>query len=155
MKASHLLVATTLSALIAACGQQTSNNGEATGSTSDAATAEAAAAPPGTDPELAAALRCWGYTRASFYLHQASPEMATDIPSATQLQFEGWWDRALRLAYAQDMTVSEFDALRDEITFPTTALFNREFRLEAVAPMQACIDTSPEIQLDQPSLRDE
>ena len=155
MKPSHLLVATTLTALIAACGQQASNNGEATGSTSDAATADAAAAPPGTDPELAAALRCWGYTRASFYLHQASPEMAADIPSATQLQFEGWWDQALRLAYAQDMTVSEFDALREEITFPTTALFNREFRLSTVEPMQACIDTAPEVQLDQPSLRDE
>ena len=154
MKPKNLIAVTALATALTACGQSSDTEGQAA-SGSEAPAVETAGAPPGADPELVAALRCWGYTRASFYLHQATPEMAADIPSATQLQFEGWWDQALRLAYAQDMTVSEFAALREEITFPTTALFNREFRLSTVEPMQACIDTAPEVQLDQPSLRDE
>ncbi len=154
MKPITTLTTLALAAALGACGSQTDTKADGTTSGPSANAETSNTAPSSADPELIAALQCWGYTRASFYLHLSAPNLAADIPQAGQLDMEMWHQQALRLAHARDLTLSQFEALRDETAISNTDLLDDEERLAAAQPIQQCIDTVPVIEGETPMLRE-
>jgi hypothetical protein len=140
---------------LCACNPSAGSGSGAGGSEAGGPAPASGGAVPSANPELLEALRCWGYTRASFYLHLAAPDRVGALPQASNFQMEGWHYQAIVLAHGDDMSLSEFEALRDEVTISNNDLLDEEFRDAAIAPTQTCIDTAPEIQGDVPELRQE
>lgn len=148
----HLLLSAAVLGLCA-CNSSTGAGSEAGGSEARGSAPAASEAVPSANPELLEALRCWGYVKASFYMHQATPERVGDLPQATQLQMEAWHNRATTLAHADDLTLSAYDALRDEVAISNYDLMDEEFRNAAIEPTRTCIDTTPEMTGITPDLR--
>ena len=104
-------------------------------------------------PELRRAFECWGLTHGSYFLHQASPQTAGDLPRAAQQDFMAWGNQAAVLVRDSGGTLAQYDAWKKEFQ---TMLISEDERREVTPRLRTCIETAPRNMLDveQPILTD-
>ncbi|MGA0544061.1 hypothetical protein ACO2Q1_02165 [Brevundimonas sp. VNH65] len=103
------------------------------------------------DPEIGHAMRCWGLTSGSYFLHLASPETAGDLPKASTEDYAAWANQGAVLIKARGGTLADYNALKKA---HQTNLVRAREREAAVQPLRTCIATVPRemLEVEQPIL---
>lgn len=103
------------------------------------------------DPQIRNAMRCWGLTSGSYFLHLASPETAGDLPKAAAEDYGAWANQGATMIKARGGTLDDYNALKRE--HQTNLVRTRE-REAAVSPLRTCIETAPRhmLNVEQPIL---
>lgn len=108
---------------------------------------------PGLTPDMRRAFECWGLTHGSYFLHQASPQTAGDLPRAAPQDYMAWGNKAAVLVRDSGGTLAQYNAWKKEFQ---TMLIREEERRQVAPRLRACIETAPRDMLDveQPILTD-
>lgn len=103
------------------------------------------------DPEIRRAMRCWGLTSGSYFLHLASPETAGDLPKASTEDYAAWANQGAVLIKAKGGTLADYNALKKA---HQTNLVRAREREAAVKPLRTCIASVPRemLEVEQPIL---
>lgn len=134
---------------LAACD----NSGPAVGEDGLAPAAGGArASGPSAPAAVVEATRCWGLVQGATVLAIGLPEMAAELPAATEDQKMAWFNEAQRRAAAAGLTVPQFQALLDEYQMSNRFVTSAELRKDSVEPLKACLASTPADMGEPPEL---
>ncbi|OHC97580.1 MAG: hypothetical protein A2792_04630 [Sphingomonadales bacterium RIFCSPHIGHO2_01_FULL_65_20] len=134
---------------LAACdnsGSSASDNGAAP------AAGGASASGPSAPAAVVEATRCWGLVQGATVLAVGLPEMAAELPAATEDQKRAWFNEAQRRAAAAGLTVPQFQALLDEYQMSNRFATSADLRQDSVEPLKACLASTPPEGTEPPDL---
>ena len=151
---SFTLGATCLVAIfgLSACGKTSSEADVANQTKAVSRDVAADSSGSGAPKAVLEATRCWGLIQGAVVLSIAAPELAAQMPAATEDQKMAWFNEAQRRAATAGMTVKKFQALLDKNGMSGRFAMSADVRKDSVEPLKACLATVPTDTSEPPSL---